>query len=226
MNATIQDVLPLTSPVPVVYSASNILKVFDLAFGVSPGQNISALLTTIFCTINANSLKGRKADLEAQLLRNILALPLYLYNYGTMGSKITDATQEMNVTGHVVETKYRITVAEWSLYTFLTLSEIILFYSLFVLVYALLLAGVMPNRSDYGDWDVLAKCVGKNRELRELMRGTGNDTGGLIRERMRGYRVFVGSVKDEGGESKVVLRVRNTTGNPGVEPLKEGTGYG
>jgi hypothetical protein len=225
-NASIQDVIPLSPPIPVVYPAQDILKVFDLAFGVPPGQNVSALLSTVFWTINANSLSNRQSDLEAQLLRNVLAVPLYLYNYGTMALNITDDTSEMHVTGHLVETKYRITVADWSLYTFMVLAEIVLFWCLFVLVYALLLGGTMPNTSDYLEWDVAAKCVGRNRDLEEMMRGTGNATGSLIRRRMRGYKVFVGSIMNRDGYNEVVLRVRKSKAGSGVKSLEEGIRYG
>ena len=209
-NATIQDVTPVSSASPVFYSAADILKVFDLAFSTPPGQNVSALLTTIFWTINANSLSGRKSGLEAELFRNILAVPLYLYNYGTMGLQITDDTSQMHVTGYLVETKYRITVAEWSLLTFLALSEIVLFWCFSVLIYAML-GGAIPNCSDYLDWDVMAKCVGTNKEFEELMRGMGDATGHLVRERIRGYRLFVESISDDGGAVRnTVLRVAKT----------------
>src|SRR5579862_5744409 len=207
-NATIQDVSPVSLASPVLYSAADILKVFDLAFSIPPGQNVSALLTTIFWTINANSLSGRKSDLEVELFRNILAVPLYLYNYGTMGLQITDDTLQMHVMGYLVETKYRITVAEWSLLTFLALAEIVHFWCFLVLIYALLLGGAIPNSSDYLDWDVMAKCVGTNKEFEELMRGTGDATGGSVSKRIRGYRLFVESISDDDGAvRRTVLRV-------------------
>lgn len=139
-----------------------------------------------------------------------------------MGLQITDDTLQMHVMGYLVETKYRITVAEWSLLTFLALAEIVLFWCFFVLIYASLLDAAIPNSSDYLDWDVMAKCVGTNKEFEELMRGTGDATGNVVSKRIRGYRLFVKSISDDDGAvGRTVLRVGKKKESSRVWPSDE-----
>lgn len=196
-NGSIESVNPVTPLTPVLYSAGSIFDIVNLALSNSLFRD------WIFWILNENSLIGIQSDIEPSALRNLLVMPFYQYNWGTDWESVSDAIPSMYGEGYYATERYRVVIADYSLLIFTILAVGELLWSLGVLLFCWFLGdGLMPNHSDFPEWDFASKCVGvdplkEDLAMAGLMRGFANARTDDIKERIKDKLMFVGAIDDQ-----------------------------
>jgi len=203
-NATIIGATPSAgSPtVQVSYSAADIFAVYNLAFvsNVANGTTYySPLEFLVYNTIITNSYRGRNADIEYQLLRNVIALPMTLYNWGEWWNTTSQAPPELHVKGYLANVRFRLIIAEYSLWLYMVLAAGTCAWCLFVLLYCWFKGRLTPNESSFPEWDFAARCVvqptDRNASMKTFMKGLANANNEDIQKRIRQKKLYLGAVE-------------------------------
>lgn len=227
-DGEIQSVSPLSDPIPSFYSAIDLLEVYSIAFNVTLTssanlfQALTEIPTTLFLyvvgMIDATSGAGRQTGVETAAFQNLLALPLYAVNYNKLreyGDPLPPDLQYLITSGYFANSLYRIVIANWTLYVFTIISTCTLVWCAAMLVYCWVAKVVMPNTSDYPEFDFASKCLANNGEhceedggLRTIFDGFGNaDTANIV-EQIKARRLFVGA-RTLGPSERVVIVADN-----------------
>jgi hypothetical protein len=145
--------------------------------------------------ISTNSGRGKSSTLENALFRNLIALPLYTFNLGTITPNVTnwEYPENFHTTGYFTKRIYRLVISGYSLYIFSILAGLTLVWCGLVLWYCWRQRGLPPNLSTFPEVDFGTKCVnGFDCCFSRL----GNAGTRDIKSRISGKNIFVGAAKD------------------------------
>ena len=226
-NSAILSVSPTSTPTSFFYPANDVAQILTVALSIGNltqfDENTPATIIAYIARLSElGSLRGIQLPAEYDILRNVLALPLYLINGFNLVSTDDQLPSDMLVNGYLAKIVFRIVPATWSLYTFVSLALFSLVWCGSVLAYCWH-APFVPNVSQYPEMDLLAKCS-TSCESHEsgfggLLKGLSNANSKAIEGRIKEKRLYVGSLKTEdtppSNQGTIVLAV-----NQPLDPLQ------
>ena len=231
-NSSIQAVIPSSKiSTPFLYPAEDIFTVLQYAFNshsvqegdISFAMNVSdAFLERIAATIQENSFLGITSADEYDLLRNLLALPLYFVNVPfTKASNLSASGQipsANRVKGYLATDSFRLVISIYTLYTFTTLALITLSWCAIVWAFCWFRGGNTPNISLYPEIDFAAKIRNADVSMTEILNGLGNGNRLRVEKNIVGTRVFVSgngvrNIIDNADETKAIIMTTIKTGH-------------
>ena len=202
-----------STPLPYIYSAAAIQEILNISFhnttSLADGINF---LSYVVSTINSNT-----RSLSGQLLRNVLALPLYCVNtnYISIPGDPMVPDDGFTTTGYFANPVFRVVIADYSLYTFTTLALLSLLWCIGAMSYCWIASSVAPNCSQYPEFDFASKCIAisdssNDKGMDFLLKGLGNADSKAVETRIKKEMVFIrATAKTSGSDGTVAFTTSN-----------------
>ena len=203
---------------PITYDAERLLQWYNTAFR---NDNSVAYHTLDWLILSPMGRMEPEVYSGYGPLRNLLAVPSYIF------SEVLSSDRSTETTGYFANPIYRVTLSKYSIYTFCSLSIVMLGWCGFVLIFCWLKGKRVPNISQFAEIDFGAKCDYRIIEgmeetsLRTLWKGIRNAKTSDVQKKIQEKLIFVGAVPDGDNENAVIL----TTDGHQLQPLVEGMNY-
>jgi hypothetical protein len=211
-NYSIISVELESMPLPFIYSAAAIRDILNIAF-YNATLNETGADGTNFLSYVVFAMNSETRSLSSQLLRNVLALPLYCVNanYISIPGDPPVPDNGLITTGYFANPVFRVVIADYSLYTFTTLALLSLLWCIGAMSYCWIARSVAPNFSQYPEIDFASKCISvsddnSDKGMDFLLRGLGNANSKAVETRIKKEMIFIrATVQTSGSDGAVVF---------------------
>ena len=205
-NSSILSVKPSASePVPFLYSAPEVLDVLGYALNSNSQRNENftlvldvsqSFLTQIASIILHNSFNGTTSNVEYDLFRTLLTLPMYYVNAGMITDHSVPEDQriplEHHIKGYLAKDHFQLRISKYTLYAYTALALMILLWCAVICGYCWFKGAATPNMSLYPEINFAAKCRDDEFGMGCMLKGLGNSNSKEVEKQIAKMHVFVG----------------------------------